>query len=128
MPIAKIEVRRARTPEEVEALIEALYLAEREALEIPEWDHQIRYIEHKPEHFAVPLGRSENFTFVEILLFYPRSIDAKRNLYQATTRRFGALGIAPIDIVIALQERPMENWGGRGLPASEAELVPRPVL
>jgi phenylpyruvate tautomerase PptA (4-oxalocrotonate tautomerase family) len=128
MPVAMIEVRRKRAPEEVEAFIEALYQAQREAFQVPEWDRQIRYIEHKPEHFSVPPGRSENYTFVEILLFYVRSVEAKRHLYQSIVRRFGELGVAPDDIVIALQERPLENWGVRGLPASEAELTPRPVL
>jgi len=120
MPIAKIEVRRARSAPEVQALIEAVYEAQREALEVPEDDRQIRYIEHKPEHFAVPPDRSDNYTFVEIILFPGRSLEAKRNLYQAIVRRFGQLGIQAIDVFIVLQEPPLENWGLRGgVPASE---------
>jgi hypothetical protein len=38
MPIARIEVRRSRSPEEVQALIEAVYQAQREALKVPEGD------------------------------------------------------------------------------------------
>ena len=120
MPIAKIEVRRARSAPEVQALIEAVYEAQREALEVPEDDRQIRYIEHKPEHFAVPPDRSDNYTFVEIILFPGRSLEAKRNLYQAIVRRFGQLGIQAIDVFIVLQKPPLENWGLRGgVPASE---------
>ena len=38
-------------------------------------------------------------------------------------RRFGELGIAPIDIAIVLQEPPLDNWGLRGgQPASELDL------
>lgn len=122
MPIARIEVRRSRSPEEVQAFIEALYQAQLEALKVPEWDRHIRYIEHKPEHFAVPPDKSENHTFVEILLFPGRSLEAKRNLYQAIVRRFGELGVAAADITVALVEPPLENWGLRGLPASEVEL------
>ena len=122
MPIAKIEVRRSRPPEEVEAFIEAVYQAQRESLKVPEGDRQIRYIEHKPEHFAIPPGKTENYTFVEILIFPGRSLDAKRNLYKSIVRRFGELGVAVTDIIIVLQEPPMENWGIRGLPASEIDL------
>jgi phenylpyruvate tautomerase PptA (4-oxalocrotonate tautomerase family) len=123
MPFAKIETRRSRPPEEVQALIEAVYQAQRVALKVPEGDRQIRYIEHRPEHFAVPPGRSENYTFVEILLFPGRSLQAKRQLYQQIVSRFGALGIAPEDVFIVLQEPPLENWGIRGgVPASEVDL------
>jgi len=34
-------------------------------------------------------------------------------------RRFGELGVAQADIVIVLQEPPLENWGLHGQPASE---------
>jgi phenylpyruvate tautomerase PptA (4-oxalocrotonate tautomerase family) len=123
MPVAKIEVRRARPAHEVQALIEAVYQAQRETLEVPEDDRQIRYVEHRPEHFAVPPGKSENYTFVEILLFPGRSAAAKRRLYQGIVQRFGALGIAATDILIVVQEPPLGNWGVRGgLPASEIDL------
>lgn len=114
MPFSKIEVRRPRPAHEVQALIEAVYQAQREALKLPENDRQIRYIEHRPEHFAVPPDKSENYTFVEILLFPGRSLQAKRALYAGIVRRFGELGIAPHDVFIVLHELPLENWGIRG--------------
>ena len=123
MPLAKIEVRKSRSPAEISAMIEAVYLAQREALKVPEHDRQIRYIEHKPEHFAVPPGVSENYTFVEITLFPGRFIQAKRNLYREIVSRFSALGIAPNETFIVLNEPPLENWGLRGgIPASELDL------
>lgn len=76
MPIAKIEIRRQRPATEAQALVEAGYLAQREALKVPEGDRQIRYIEHQPEHVAVPPGRTENYTFVEIVMFRRRSLVA----------------------------------------------------
>ena len=103
-------------------MIEAVYQAQREALKVPEGDRQIRYIEHRPEHFAVPPGKSENYTLVEFILFPGRSLEAKRHLYQALVRRFGEMGIDATDIFIVLQEPPLENWGIRGVPASEIDL------
>ena len=123
MPFAKIEVRKYRSADEIAELIDAVYQAQREALKVPEDDRQIRYIEHKPEHFAVPPGKTENYTFVEITLFPGRSLDAKRNLYRSIVRRFGQLGIAPSDIFIVLNEPPLDNWGIRGgVPASEVDI------
>ena len=123
MPHAKIEVRRHRPAHEVQALIEAVYEAQRAALKVPESDRHIRYVEYLPEHFAVPPGRSENFTLVEILLFPGRSPEAKRRLYEEIVARFEALGIAPLDVTIVLLEPPLENWGIRGgVPASDIAL------
>ncbi len=114
MPLAKIEVRRSWPPEKVHAIIEAVYLAQREALKVPERDRQIRFIEHKPEHFHVPPGKTENFTLVEIALFAGRSIEAKRSLYQSIVKNLGEVGIAPSDIFIVLHDVPLDNWGIRG--------------
>ena len=123
MPLAKIEVRKSRPAAEVAALIEAVYQAQREALKVPEGDRQIRYIEYKPEHFAVPPGKTENYTLVKITLFPGRSLDAKGKLYQSIVRRFGEIGIVPSDIFIVLNEPPLDNWGIRGgVPASEVDI------
>jgi phenylpyruvate tautomerase PptA (4-oxalocrotonate tautomerase family) len=123
MPLAKIEVRKSRPADEIADMIEAVYQAQREALKVPEDDRQIRYLEYKPEHFAVPPGKTENYTLVEITIFPGRSLDAKRNLYKSIVRRFGDLGIDPTDILIVLNEPPLDNWGIKGgSPASEVDI------
>jgi len=123
MPMTRIEVRRQRPPEQVQALIQAVYEAQREALKLPEDDRQIRYVEHRPEHFAVPPGKTEDYTYVEILLFPGRSLEAKRRLYRGIVERFGRLGIAAADVFIVVQEPPLDNWAIRGgIPASEVDL------
>lgn len=122
MPVAKIEVRRSRPPEEVQGLIEAVYLSLREALKVPDGDKQIRYIEHRSEHFAVPPGKTENYTLVEVLMFPGRSLQAKRDLYRSIVLRFAPFGIDVSDILIVLTEPPLDNWGLGGVPASEVDL------
>jgi phenylpyruvate tautomerase PptA (4-oxalocrotonate tautomerase family) len=105
------------------ALIDAVQSALREALKIPEADRTLRLIEHPASHFAVPPGRGEKFTLVEVTMFSGRSMGAKRSLYQAIVRNLAALGVPPLDIKITLIEAPPENWGLRGgMPASEIEL------
>lgn len=122
MPLAKIEVRKTWSPAQVQKIIEGVYLAQREALQVPEHDRQIRFIEHRPEHFHVPPGKSENYTLVEITIFAGRSINAKRTLYQSIVKNLGTVGIAPEDIFIVLNEVALENWGIRGgVPASEVD-------
>jgi len=123
MPLARIEVRRSWPPEQVQAIIEAIYLAQTDALKVPEGDRQIRFVEHKPEHFHAPPGKTENYTLVEINMFAGRSMATKRALYQAIVTNLGTLGIASSDIIIVLNEIPLENWAVWGcVPASEADL------
>lgn len=123
MPIARIEVRKSWPAEKQQFLIQALHAAMLEALKIPERDKQIRFVEHRPEHFAVPPEATENYTLVELSMFPGRSLEAKRNLYQGIVKRFGEIGIEPNDIFIVLNEVPRENWGIRGgVPASEVDL------
>jgi phenylpyruvate tautomerase PptA (4-oxalocrotonate tautomerase family) len=43
MPLAKIEVRKTRPSEHLQAIIEAVYQAQREALKLHERDRIIRY-------------------------------------------------------------------------------------
>jgi phenylpyruvate tautomerase PptA (4-oxalocrotonate tautomerase family) len=122
MPIAKIEVLRSRPTAEIQAMMQALYEAQREALKVPEDDRQIRYVEHKREHFPIPPGKTENYTIVEISIFPGRSLEAKRNLYKGIFQRFEKLGIQATDLIVILNEPPMDNYGIRGLPASEVEI------
>jgi len=104
-------------------IIDAVQYALMEAIKIPDWDRTVRLIEHAPSHFAVPHGRGERYTIVEVTLFTGRSMNAKRALYQIIVRNLGALGVPATDIKITLIECSPENWGIRGgYPASEIEL------
>ncbi|MEC5398615.1 tautomerase family protein [Uliginosibacterium sp. H1] len=122
MPLTRIETRRERPAEEVQAIIAAVERAQRVALKLPEGDRQIRYVTHRPEHFAVPADRSADFTVIEITLFSGRSLDAKRQLYALLVDELGALGIARNDVFVVLNEQPQENWGLGGKAACDLEL------
>jgi phenylpyruvate tautomerase PptA (4-oxalocrotonate tautomerase family) len=123
MPVTLVEVRKERSPEQVQAIIEAIYRAQIEALKLPTSDRQIRYVMHRPEHFHVPPGKSDNYTLVQVTLFAGRSIDVKRQLYRLIVSGLGGLGIGASDVFIVLHEVPLQNWGIRGgQPASEVDL------
>lgn len=123
MPLIRIETRRHRRAADVQALIDAVHAAQCATLKVPASDRHIRYIEHTPEHFLAPPGRSENYTLIEITLYSGLSPDSKRALYQTIVHNLGGLGISASDIFIVLNEQPLDNWGVRGgVPASEIDL------
>lgn len=123
MPLALIEVRKQWPAWQEQAIIEAVYKAQIEALQLPAHDRQIRYVAHKPEHFHVPPDRSENYTLVQITLFAGRLPETKKLLYQLIVSNLVAVGIAPEDVFIVLHEVPLQDWGIRGgQPASEVNL------
>ena len=106
MPLVKIETRRSSEPSEKLAICDAVHAAMMEALKIPESDRQIRYVEHAPENFQVPPGKTQNYTLLEITLFKGRTMEAKRNLYRGIVSNLGSLEIAPEDVFIVLIEVP----------------------
>ncbi len=123
MPNATIEILHRYAPDEERAIIEAVHAAMVEALRIPERDRTVRLVVHEPHRFAIPPGRSDRYTLVDIDLFEGRSLAAKRALYQALVRNLGKLDIPPDHIKVVLRESPAENWGVRGgIPASEVDL------
>lgn len=123
MPNVTIEVRRQYSRAEEEGIIACVHAALMEGLKTPEWDKTIRLVTHEPHRFAVPPGRGDRYTLIDIDLFLGRSLDAKRALYQALVRNLGKLGIPSDHIAVLLRESGAENWGIRGgVPASEVNL------
>ena len=116
MPSVLIEVRNEYSQTQEVALIEAVQSALQEAFKIPKWDRNIRLVVHAPHRLTYPPTREkpELDTHVSIDCFAGRSIDAKRNLYQAIVRNMEALGIPKNHVTILLREIPKENWGIRG--------------
>jgi phenylpyruvate tautomerase PptA (4-oxalocrotonate tautomerase family) len=96
-----------------------------EGLQTPQDDPAVRLSEYPPEQFSLPYPDrcSDRFTLVEVTMFAGRSMDAKRRLYDAIVRRLAALDVPASDVLIALHEPPMENWGvNGGIPASEVDV------
>jgi phenylpyruvate tautomerase PptA (4-oxalocrotonate tautomerase family) len=123
MPLIRIEIREGWSRAEKSRLLGAIHAAAVEALQIPDEDRTQILTEHPADAFEFPPGRGERFTLVEVTMFAGRSLDAKRRLYRAVVRHLGRLGIPPSDVLIVLNEVPLENWGIRGgTPASDVDL------
>lgn len=116
MPASLIEVRRAYTPDEETALIDAVHAALVAAFRIPASDKTVRLLVHGPQRMACSpkLSQPERFTLVSIDAFAGRSLDAKRALYQAIVTGLEPLGIPRDHVKVLLRELPQENWGIRG--------------
>ena len=114
MPLVTIEMREGRTAETKQALFEAVHAALVEGFEIPEDDRQQRILEYPAENFEVPSGKTTDHLLVTIDAFSGRSLEAKRRLYAGIVRRLETLGVEPRDVLIVLNEIPLENWGIRG--------------
>jgi phenylpyruvate tautomerase PptA (4-oxalocrotonate tautomerase family) len=116
IPITTIAVRTSYTPEQEVAIIEAVQTALVEGFKIPPEDRHVMLVAHAPHRFMVPahLLQPERFTVVSIDAFPGRSVQAKRNVYQAIVTRLEPLGIAPDHVTVIVQDIALENWGIRG--------------
>lgn len=116
MPITTIDVRTAYTSEQEIAIIEAVQAALVEGFKIPAEDRHVKLVAHAPHRFIVPsdLTQPERFTVVSIDAFPGRSVQAKRNLYQAIVARLAPLGIPRDHVTITVRDIPLENWGING--------------
>jgi len=116
MPSVLIEVRRQYTQEQEVALMEAVHMALREAFKIVPSDKTVRLIVHDHHRFAYPPAREkpDYYTHISIDAFSGRSLEAKRNLYQAIVKNLETFGIPKDHVKILLREIAKENWGIRG--------------
>jgi phenylpyruvate tautomerase PptA (4-oxalocrotonate tautomerase family) len=116
MPSTTIDIRTSYTPAQEVAIIEAVQSALVQAFKIPSGDRSIVLVAHLPHRMITPptLQQPERYTVVRIDVFSGRSIDAKRQLYQAIVSHLQPLGIPADHVLICLREMPTENWGIQG--------------
>jgi phenylpyruvate tautomerase PptA (4-oxalocrotonate tautomerase family) len=112
MPSILIEVRKTYTPEQEEAIMEAVHNALLTSFKTRPQDKNVRLIVHPPHRFAT--ANREHFTHVTIDAFKGRTLDAKRQLYKTIVANLTPLGIPADQIEIILREMERENFGIRG--------------
>ena len=119
MPLVRIEIQSGHPREYKNTLLQAVHDALVTSLQIPEDDRHQRLYELEAEDFLNP-GKTEKFTVIELTLFPGRSREMKRNAVEGITRLLGErLGIEPSDVFITINEPPLDNWGLRGVLASD---------
>ena len=115
MPIVRIEIITGKSSSYKHALLDGVHEALVHSLKIPDDDRNQILNEHPAVNFERRPGRTDKFTIIEITMFHGRSVDAKRSLYQSIVENLSQdPGIDGNDILIVLNEPPLENWGIRG--------------
>ena len=121
MPLINISLRAGKPEAYRQAILDGLYRAMREALDVPEDDQFMNITEHEPANFrtgsAYGVARSDDVVYIQITVFSTRTAEQKKALY----RRIAALlgdnpGIRPEDVFVNVLDSPKENWSvGHGL-------------
>lgn len=114
MPLVTVTMLKGKPKEFRKSILNIVHASLVTAFKIPDHDRSQRIIEIDPDNYEYPPGKSDNYLTIEMTIFLGRSIEAKRMLYQEIVTGLKALGITSEDILIVLQESPLQNWGIRG--------------
>jgi len=115
MPLVRVEMRRGKSPAYKKAVLDSIHQGLVAALSIPEWDRFQRITEYDPCDFDIAPEKTDAFMLIELTLFPGRTKEQKRAVIETITENLHtALGIAPTDVFIVIQEPPLENWGMGG--------------
>ncbi|MBO4688355.1 MAG: tautomerase family protein [Clostridiales bacterium] len=112
MPLVRIDLIKGKSPEYKKTLLTCIHNSLKETLQIEDWDRFQRIVEIEKEDFETAPFKTENFMIIEITLFPGRTKEQKKSLIENMTSSLSeALGIAPTDIFIVINEPADENWG-----------------
>jgi phenylpyruvate tautomerase PptA (4-oxalocrotonate tautomerase family) len=121
MPLIRVSLRRGKPAAYRQAILDGLYEAMRETLNVPEGDQFMTISEHDAANFrygaAFGIARSDDLVYIQITVFDTRTVDQKKALF----RRIAELlrespGIRPEDVFVNVFAAAKENWSvGNGL-------------
>jgi len=116
MPFTQISLRKGKSLDFRRELMEEVYLAMRESIEIPENDRFATVTELEDGNFNnsgdyLDISRSDDIVYIQITLNGGRTTDKKKALYAKIAERLSKnLGIRTEDVVISLLEVSPEDW------------------
>lgn len=121
MPLLQISLRAGKPDAYRQAILDSLYRAMREALNVPEDDQFMTVTEHEPANFrygaAFGIDRSDDLVFIRIVVFDTRTAEQKKALFRRIAELLGeSPGIRPQDVFVNVIDSARENWSvGHGL-------------
>ncbi len=120
MPTVKIELLAGRDMQTLISIRDLVMDSVVESLKLPSDDRNVKLIEYQPELFQM---KQPYEILIEISMFVGRTKDTKRKLYQTIVDKLENFGLVDKkNILIILNEQPLENWGVRGgIPADEID-------
>ncbi len=122
MPISHISLRAGKSEAYRQAIVDSLYQALREALNVPEDDQFMTISEHEAANFRygasyLGVARSDDLVYIRITVFNTRTAEQKKALYRRLTELLGEKpGIRAEDVFVNILESAKENWSlGNGV-------------
>src|SRR4029450_7272738 len=121
MPLLHISMRAGKPEPYRQAILDGLYRAMREALNVPEDDQLMTITEHDaatlPYGNAYGVARSADVVYIQITVFNTRTLEQKKALFRRIAELLGeSPGIRPGDVFVNILEAAKENWSvGHGL-------------
>ncbi|WP_298959855.1 tautomerase family protein [uncultured Roseibium sp.] len=122
MPIVHVSMCAGQSKTYREAVLDGVYLAMRDALQVPDDDRFMTLTEHAPENFrygsAFGVERSINVLYITISVFNTRTAEQKAALFQRIAEVLSQNpGVRPEDLFVTVHDLPKENWSvGHGRP------------
>ncbi len=119
MPLIHISMRSGKPEAYRQAILDSLYRALREALNVPEDDQFMTITEHAAGNFrhgkAFGVNRSDDLLYIDITVFNTRTPEQKKALFQRIADLLGeSPGIRPEDVFVVVADAPKENWSVGG--------------
>ena len=122
MPIARISLRRGKSPEHIAAIRDAVYQAMTESFAVPANDRFILVHQHDAEEFDydpnyLDIQRTDELVIIQITCNNTRTVEQKKAFYAALVELLKARpGLRGEDVFISLIEVAKENWSfGHGI-------------
>lgn len=124
MPFISISMQAGKPEAYRKAILDNLYRAMRDALNVPDDDQFMVLSEHEAANFryggAYGVARSADVVYIQITVFNTRTADQKKELIRRIAELLGeSPGIRPEDVFVIIYDSPKENWSvGNGVPVA----------
>ena len=121
MPLVRVSMKAGKSEAYRTAVLDGLYRAMRDALDVPDDDQFMTLSEYHAANFrygdAFGMTRSDDLVFIQITVFDTRTTDQKKALFRRIAELLGEKpGIRPDGVFVNILESAKENWSvGRGL-------------
>lgn len=122
MPLVKISMLKIWDENQKKNISDKIHESLVEAFKITDDDYMHQIIEFEKDNYIYSRKRSEKSILIEMTVFPGRSKNAKKQLYENIVSKLAEFKISPIDIVIVLNELPLENWGISGKSGEEIDI------
>lgn len=94
-----------------------------DVLQFPPEKRAHRFFPLEPDDFYYPVGRTEAYIIIEVMMIKGRAVETKKQLIRTLFERIHAqCAIGLQDIEIAILEAPKSDWGFRGKTGDEVAL------